>query len=241
MSTDPFEEFEFRPLTEGLGFQKKEKAERPAGKAFSQSLESIPDRKAALPEIELPLARKKPAAPAARQETPAASTTVDEILKSIQTQRNMDFVEKGQATSVYQLSRHDLSAMILDAMLVTSGTLACLILLLMTTQVDLISAVTQSQDVWILAALASLVAGVSWIYLVMSRVFLGFTPGEWVVDQRIGRPEELGSAAYSLRVTARASLSVATGLLVMPLVSLVVGRDLLGSMTGALLLKKIGR
>ena len=87
-------------------------------------------------------------------------------------------------------------------------------------------------------SLLAMVAGITWIYMVASRVFMGFTPGEWVFDQRLGLPEALGTNSYALKAVARSTMVIATGGIVFPLLSLIFNRDLLGRLIGLELVKK---
>ncbi len=237
------DEFEFKPLTEGLGFHKKNQEKPTSPKtALKFQAEAMPDL-----SIQTPLPRKgfdsttslkKPAA------TPPANTTVDEILKTLNEKRSVDFSnEKSKlrepAPIVYKNSTWDLSASLLDAMLVTAGTLLCLILLLVVTRVDLFANLYhpdgQGMVYW---SLVALVATVSWIYLVGHRVFLGFTPGEWVFDQRLGKPEEFGTTDYAWKAVLRSTVVLLTGFIVFPLISFAMNRDYLGKLMGIELVKR---
>lgn len=257
---DPFEEFEFKPLTEGLGFHKKK---TPAAKsavdvdAF-QSQNVIKDHGLDLIEepsidpLRPPLPRKAkghipeisdtvtPGAP--------ASTAVDEILKTLQKNRQLDF-EKNKSTKQQMAAPKaeelkpavwNFSSALLDTMLVVAATLLCMIILLVITKVDLIGNLTHpdSQGMIYLAT-ALLIGGVSFIYLAVNRVIMGYTPGEWAFDQRIGKPAETGSPMYSIRVAARSLLVVVTGFILFPILSLIMGYDVAGVITGAPLMKKV--
>ncbi len=65
-------------------------------------------------------------------------------------------------------------------------------------------------------------------YMIMLRVFLGFTIGEWACSLRLGNLKQRLNRFYSLRVVARMFLIFITGLVVLPLISLLIGRDLAG-------------
>lgn len=65
-------------------------------------------------------------------------------------------------------------------------------------------------------------------YMIMLRVFLGFTIGEWACSLRLGNLKQRLNRFYSLRVVARMFLIVGTGLVVIPFFSLLTGRDLAG-------------
>ncbi len=76
----------------------------------------------------------------------------------------------------------------------------------------------------------------SWLYMVVSRGIMGSSLGEWACDLRLGQPHERLRANYILRVAVRATIVLATGLVVLPLLSLLIGRDLAGSLSGLKLL-----
>jgi hypothetical protein len=67
-----------------------------------------------------------------------------------------------------------------------------------------------------------------WTYMIMLRVFLGFTIGEWACGLRLGSLKQRLHRFYSLRVLARMLLIFATGLFTLPLLSILTGRDLPG-------------
>lgn len=259
---DPFEEFEFKPLTDGLGFHKK--------KASASSEESVADKSSARSsvlkdkglelidetpnELRPPLPRKKsasaiPAAPDSLTEIGgdgSSSAAVDEILKTLQKNRRLDFENtKTKITATpkaeeYVPTRWNFSASLLDGMLVLAASLLCMIILLVITKVDLIGNLTHPDEGgMIYLATFSLFAGVSFIYLVINRIFMGATPGEWAFDQRVGRPADLDTTMYSVRVIARSALVVLTGFIVFPLISLVMNKDMAGRISGALLHKKV--
>ncbi|MBX2986515.1 MAG: RDD family protein [Bdellovibrionaceae bacterium] len=72
----------------------------------------------------------------------------------------------------------------------------------------------------------------AWMYTVSLRVFFGFTLGEWACDLRLGQPTERLRRAYPLKVALRMSLIVGTGLILLPLLSILFGRDLAGRLSG---------
>lgn len=261
---DPFEEFEFKPLTEGLGFHKKKaatpaKAETPAMDPFAknlikdQGLELIEDP--SIDPLRPPLPRKKASATQPLPATPGGltevggdgSAAVDEILKTLQKNRRFDFENGKQKVSAtatpakeeYKPTTWSFSAAMLDAMLVIAASLLCMIILLVITKVDLITNLTNPDAQGLIyVATASLFATVSFIYLTLNRIYLGWTPGEWAFDQRVGKPEELNSASYSLRIVARSLVVIFTGFIVLPILSAILNKDLAGSLTGARLYKK---
>lgn len=257
---DPFEEFEFKPLTDGLGFHKK-KAATPATKdetkteSFShnllknQGLELIEET--STDPLRPPLPRKKtstqiPQVPGSLTEVGGdGSAAVDEILKTLQKNRRLDFdnskqkISQTKAKEEFKKATWSFSAALLDGMLVLASSLLCMIILLVVTRVDLIANLSRPDAYgMIYLSTLSLFGGVAFIYLTLNRMFLGYTPGEWAFDQRIGQPEELNKGTYSLRVMARAALVVLTGFIVFPILSILFNKDFAGSITGAQLYKK---
>jgi hypothetical protein len=257
--SDPFEEFEFRPLTEGLGFHRKEATSQPAPSSRAQSQNqsfSIPATEIteAGPSVSPTLPRKNKTssiAPGMRRNLPTINdddetTTVDEILKTLNERKKYDFTEdqkiraqlKDAPAIVWRPDRQTFSAVILDTMLITASFLGCLIILLTVTKADLVGNLISVNFASILTSLFVLMGTLTWVYLTTFRVFLGFTPGEWVVDQRVGNPEKVGTAAYTLKVALRSLVVVATGFIVAPIASNFFNTDFLGKLIGLEILRK---
>lgn len=259
---DPFEEFEFKPLTDGLGFHKKKTAtpaaqENKKTDTFSshiikdQGLELLEE--ASPDPLRPPLPRKNrstgiPNVPGLLNETEdnGSAAAVDEILKTLQKNRRLETDSAKQKISQtaekeeYKNTSWSFSAGLLDGMLVIAASLLCMIILLVITKADLIGNLKNPDEhKMIYIATFALFGTVSFIYLTLNRIYLGCTPGEWAFDQRIGKPEELDKASYSLRVLARSFIVVVTGFVIFPILSVVLGKDLLGSLTGAPLYKKV--
>lgn len=115
-----------------------------------------------------------------------------------------------------------------------------MIILLVATKVDLIANLTNPDALgMIYISTAALFATVSFMYLTLNRIYMGWTPGEWAFDQRIGKPNELSTASYSLRVVARSLLVILTGFIVFPLISALFNKDFAGQITKAQLYKKV--
>lgn len=244
---DPFEEFEFKPLTEGLGFHKKSESKP------KRSEQLVRDNGFSLLEEETTSSTLTPTLPRKSRhkienfkETISAPSAVDDILKNLQKNRHFD-IENAEATlrnakmaEEYKPTGWNLSSSFLDGMLILASSLLCMIILLTITQVDLIANLTHPDESgMIYIATASLFFTVTFIYMVINRAFLGCTPGEWAFDQRIGKPEEMQNVSYTLRVAARTLLVIFTGFIVFPLISLLTGKDVVGTITGATLYKKV--
>lgn len=264
---DPFEEFEFKPITEGLGFHKKAKTTekpltfnkpeetRPFSKDEPKSLFKTTSSMNQLKMIEeepnkdllkSPLPRKNTASKPL-VETPSTAA-VDEILKSLKNKRHLDFDNSTQknlsktapvAKTEFSKTTVNLAAGLLDSMLVLAASLICMIILLVITKADLIKALSTSDaDPMILIATFGLFATVAFIYYVVNRTFVGFTPGEWAFDQRMGTPEQSKEALFPLKIAARSAVVIFTGFVILPLISFFLNSDLAGAITGASLFRK---
>lgn len=73
---------------------------------------------------------------------------------------------------------------------------------------------------------------VSWMYLNIARLFFGATIGEATCDLSLGHPVQKGHVEYMWRLFLRSTLIVGTGLVLLPLISLVLGKDLAGQWSG---------
>jgi len=249
---DPFDEFEFKPLTEGLGFHNKKNPESFSAKTNSEALfieETIAEQKPTatfLVKNPLPRETKQEANLNFRNEVQnRSSETVDQILRTLNEKKKYDFVEAAKnlrselPPAELKNSCFELSAGILDFMLITAGFLMSMIILLVVTKADLVAnLMNPDEGNEIYYGVAGLFALVVWIYLVVNRMFLGFTPGEWVFDQQVGRNQELGSGTYSMRVALRSLLVIATGFLPLPILSMLTRIDLAGKISGAQIFKK---
>ena len=71
-----------------------------------------------------------------------------------------------------------------------------------------------------------------WAYLVIMRIFMGASLGEWTCQLRLGQPAQRLRTSYFLRVIARTTLILLTGIVTIPILSLMLKRDLIGELTG---------
>ncbi len=72
----------------------------------------------------------------------------------------------------------------------------------------------------------------SWIYMVVTRSFMGYTFGEMSCDVRLGQPHERLHISFIPKVILRQSMIVFSGLFFFPVLSLISGRDIVGYFTG---------
>ncbi len=257
---DSIDEFEFKPLSQGLGFHKKKEASASTISVKSNLTpkttvtQSMMTSSKSTENLIVPPLPKK-AYPGEKSKTiqqplfPQTNKTnpVDDILKTLHKNKNMSFEstskEKNKIsntkTDTYKLSPWVFSTSILDGMLVTALTLLAMILVLVITKVDLIRVLTTaSSDPSVYIATMLLFGTMSFVYLFGLRLIMGATPGEWAYDLRIGNPQKQNTVDYALQVFARALLVVLTGFVLFPLLSLIFRKDLLGHITGAALYKK---
>ena len=251
---DRMDDFQFKPLTEGLGFHRNTNAaptspaatpaQLPAMKTPMLDISDELGLTEILPRTGYETPKNKASIPAAPAQAP---NTVDEILKTLSEKGNLDFTKNSEIKKnfrsniiTYKPSAWDFSASLLDLMLVVSAQLFCLILLLVVTKIDLfMNLYRPDAGGMIYLSLTALFAGITWIYLVANRTFLGFTPGEWVFDQRLGAPEQMHSGSYIAKVALRSLLVIGTGFVIFPLLSLITRKDLLGKLLGLELLRKV--
>ena len=71
-----------------------------------------------------------------------------------------------------------------------------------------------------------------WTYLIFMRAFMGATIGEWTCGLRLGQPLERFHFSYLLRVMLRTTFILATGICIIPVLSLLFSRDIAGDISG---------
>lgn len=248
---DPFEEFEFKPITEGLGFHKKKtnlniKSEDPLlTPLFEKSELTLIEEES--PLFNPPLPRKKTphlTESETLQAKSSATAQVDEILKTIQKNKRFNFEETKAKTEAplkedYKVSALSLSAGFLDTMLIVAASLMCMIIVLLVTRVDLLGSLANPQsNLWIYTATFAVFSLTYFIYSGITRLFMNQTPGEWAFDQRLGLPQKNNSAEFALKVILRSLLNILTGFFLLPVLSAIFKTDFAGRMTGLVLHKK---
>jgi len=265
-----FDEFEFKPLTEGLGFHKNNTSKKVEFKSshltFDNSVDlpsksqttqntfkknQLTERPAStkpsaqahfslqspLPRIEdAPLERKTTInIPTIEDDSISkAQTAVNEILKTLnQKKQQEESLLRNKRKMTWINATPSLSAGFLDTMLVTALFLLSLIAMLVITKIDLVANLTHPDPQYLVYwAGFSLLASVQIIYYVSCRTFMGFTPGEWAFDQRCGSELQMASTTYVLKVLIRTILNAVTGFVLFPMISLLVGEDILAKITG---------
>jgi uncharacterized RDD family membrane protein YckC len=131
------------------------------------------------------------------------------------------------------------SAMFLDGAIVLAFSLIFLMTLVMVTGVDLVSVAQSSQaDFATQLSLIALYLAVFEMYAIVSRSFFGRTVGEWTFDLQMGTDEQITKSFYPAQVLWRSILTLVTGLIVLPLLSLAFGKDLAAKLSGLQLYRR---
>jgi hypothetical protein len=290
---DPFDEFQFKPLTDGLGFHKKsatlkehvksaglvdehlqelptaiprfsedlvpkkpmsfndvisslEKAPPPktqmkpsvGGKSFLEFSEPLPRTREPMKamEVELPRAPTPPvqspfpSQDLFRQPMPGFQKTKSSKEKA-STGARRGAADSPQGRLVQ--ANTSFSSALLDFVVVLAISLIFLAAMLSITKTDLSFVMrTMQSDRWAgLSGLAMFIA-VMQMYVIVARTFYGRTLGEWTFDVQLGREEDQQDAYYPLRVISRSLVTTVTGLVIMPLFSLILRQDLVGNIVG---------
>jgi hypothetical protein len=242
---DSKDDFEFKPITEGLGFHKKtvqfkkelditqsmpsvsmpiKSIERtqtaPLDKRPGPSIERKSNDFRSTPSLSLPFhdfkERDKEITPTANPwKTQAARTTAQPPILQI------------QEVSV------SIPAIIFDSIVVIGLTCLFAIAVLLIVDVDLIDILQVAQsDFMTTLSLVLLFFSVLELYLIIFRSILGATLGEWAFDIQLGTRAEQESAYYPLRVIWRSIINIATGFVTLPILSLLIGKDIAGHLSG---------
>ncbi len=242
---DLFEEFEFKPLSSGLGFQKKpvDKSAPSSASPTSasstqtsfQSLNTLEDQPQLLAKLSSTLTR--PGAHSSKKN--AALDFSMDLKEAPQPLIKAPNVAKAKAQNAYSPTSYEATACFVDLMMVLALFLLSLIGMLFVTEVDLFANLIQPDEGrMVYLALAGLFFSINWIYLIVNRVFLGSTPGEWVCEQTLGTPDTHGRAKYFMKVVLRSTFVLLTGWIFIPLVSFFIGEDLIGHVFGLGLVKR---
>lgn len=250
---DPFEEFEFKPITEGLGFHRDQKnltsksnLQKDLLQEESKSLLSTPLPKKANSSAANPIMFEAETNNSLNRST----DVVDEILRNIQNTKNANkTLQSAQHESLKTASKQTktefkkstvlMSAIFLDMMLVFASTLLCLVLLLAVTKVDLLSNLRNPDDQgFVYLSTISLLLSVGFIYYSCYRAFLGATPGEWAYDQKIEPNATKEEGLYTFKIVLRSLIVIFTGVIFLPFFSWVLRKDLVGNLIGLNLVRK---
>lgn len=124
-------------------------------------------------------------------------------------------------------------AAILDGMVVMGVTCIMLAIVLGITGANLIALLENSTTNLTTGGVMLGLFVVSYLlYVLVSRAFFSATLGEWSYEIRVGRADQRRRWFYPILVLWRGTLAMATGLIVLPILSALVGRDLFYFLTG---------
>ena len=80
--------------------------------------------------------------------------------------------------------------------------------------------------------LGVLFLAIIWTYLIFMRIFIGASVGELTCGLRLGQPLQRFQFNYFFKVILRTTLILATGVVVIPVISLLFARDIAGDICG---------
>lgn len=271
---DPIEEFDFKPITDGLGFHRKKvelKDQMKASRVVQETyIKPIPPKpKAESPVLKSPLPRKEMSG-SLNSNTKGTATpsrdVIDELVKSFKRPQETFIEDPTPNTNKSNLNKPIqapqagatvskttalnpaktlvplpwmMSPFFIDSMLVVAMVLTCLLSTLLVTQADLLALINGAGgDVQFWLTFPAMGAGMSFTYMTLTRLFLGASLGELVFDIQLGTEEQRGQLQYGFQVALRSGLAVLTGLIPLPLVSMIVQKDYLGTLSGLRLYPK---
>lgn len=156
---------------------------------------------------------------------PAAQALRDGGLSLDKAKAKEGAVEKGIA--------FHFGAAILDTLVVLGVGCVLLAVLLGVTGANLVALLENSKtDTATMALLGVLFVASGLLYTLAARSFMGSTLGEWSYEIRIGSAARRGRWFYPLLVLWRGALVAATGFVFFPIISALVGHDVLKWLTG---------
>ncbi|MCB0348326.1 MAG: hypothetical protein KDD37_05795 [Bdellovibrionales bacterium] len=295
---DITEEFEFKPITEGLGFHKKQvslkeetkKAQEHVIKTSKPVLESedlhkvrqpaqaqsVRDLISSFPALDgldyveeenKQQVQMKEALP--RKDLTSSQLHTQQVLKHKDPelkinpevfQRKLDMldvqplipeIKKQEVVEDKKLSEKkrviDLVAKaptigtyLIDAFTIIGLTNVFMAALLLVTGVDVVFILMHPQsDILTKISVGVVLFSVWMFYLLISRTFFSKTLGEWATDYQLGTDMQTLQMSYPLRVAMRAFVNTITGIVILPLLSVLTGKDIVGSLCGIKLHKKV--
>jgi hypothetical protein len=244
---DVMDEFEFKPLTAGLGFHKKNETKK--NETSSARADKIEFRNPNLNfsnqptnSTVAPTPHRQPKINVPTIEDDSilkAQSAVNEILKNLNHKKQQESQQKTKTKFEWKSTAPSLAAATLDGMFVTALFLICMICMLAITKVDLIANFSSpGQNSAIFVATGALLLMVSFVYMTLFRTYLGYTPGEWAYDQRCGKEIDQASTSYVPKVVLRSLLVTLTGFIPLTIISFFLKFDLAGTLINLPLQKR---
>lgn len=133
----------------------------------------------------------------------------------------------------YRLAWWSVLASFIDALILISGSSLFLVsfsLVMKSSLGSVVGQVVNQQSG--MALYAQVLLAFAWLYLIVVRSVMGSTIGEWACDLRLGQPHERLQANYILKVVLRSTVILATGVVTLPILSMLSGRDIPGKLSG---------
>lgn len=258
---DSNEEFEFKPLTEGLGFHSKKidlanevKKSKLVSEMVSnkiakevQPMPSVAFEESKVSEkvIKSPLPRPE----AIQNKKAPDKDVIDELIESFKKPAK-SFVEEKKADVIFDKIPTEvknngiktawaLAPFLVDLMMVSAFFLIGLIISLYVTKVDIIDFTMSSlKNIENMMVLPAIMLMMIFMYVLLTRIFIGGTLGEMVFDMQLGTSKDQKSAVYGFKVLARLVLVIMTGFATLPLLSWIFRTDLSGKILRLPLVKK---
>lgn len=130
-------------------------------------------------------------------------------------------------------------AALLDGMVSAGITTILLVAIIAITRINLVAMLSNAETgASTKLNLALLFLAVIQMYMLTARTFFGATLGEWAFDLQLGSSEDQRATWYPVKVAWRMIIVTITGLVVLPLISLIARRDLVKYLTGLQLYRR---
>ena len=177
-------------------------------------------------------------------ETPTPKERAPAIPISPNLFRRLDFLESdsvgatsfqsgSQKRSGLKLALWSWFSALIDTLVLISTCCFFLVLaafIMKATPTSMIAVFLKNQNVFLM--LGILFVTTIWGYLIFMRAFMGASIGEWTCDLRLGQPVQRLQFDYIFKVFIRTTLIMASGIILLPLLSLILSRDLAGEISG---------
>lgn len=126
-----------------------------------------------------------------------------------------------------------IGAMAFDTLLVFGIASLFAVALLLITESDLALVLMNAQeDGATQFGIALVLLTVYELYMVVTRSFFGSTLGDWAFDVTLGNPKQQDSVFYPFKVAWRGFVVGATGFILLPLLSVILKKDVAGMLSG---------
>lgn len=184
---------------------------------------------------EAPVPLRTPVVRRRKPTTPQPASKLTEIFgdrKSLQFTQGTGFHGGRSRRTGYRLAMWSWLASMIDGLILVSASCVFVLMfsLIVKSSVGSVLAIAHGQSrVLFFAEVYALTA---WIYMIGIRSMMGATIGEWACDLRLGQPHERLNSSYVPRVILRSTLIIATGVITLPVFSMIFGKDVPGLCSG---------